>query len=657
MTVFTDVSQRDSLRRSLTLILTTIVSVSVLAVAFTVVSAFDRAVEPELANRTRLIGSIVRSEVQRALEIGIPIDALTGLDRYLANTLEQFDEVESITITTTTGQPVASVERTAARSLLDRTGLGDVIEFRQPAFTMPIIEGNKLVGSVAIGISPHFVETRLRDVLLDVLVLTLIAILVAVELSLTVTIGSFGKPLDRLHRLLGEQSAGDFLHRVRRGGVGGLGRTAARFNDHAEDIAARVATVPVASRNNVNARIAQGRPLLLRLSDFNDIRIALLLFSVATEIAAAFLPLYARSAARPEWLNTELAAAAPLVMYLVALVVISPFGGSLARRVGARNLFLGSVPPTAVALAAMALSDGVVAISVWRALMAVFYATATIACQEYAIRAGEGTARARPIGAFVAVVYGGVFCGSALGGLLAGRFGFESALLTGAILAVLAGMVGAAAMRGKAGDRCDRSPADLPDGAAKERWLNGRFLGLLLGIAVPMNIATAIVVWFLTPLMLSAAGSGPAEIGRVVMLYYLAIVLFGPAVARASDGGTGPVALVVIGAFGSAAALLSFFLWNGFWAITVAVGALGLGHALIRTPLYTLALRITGGPGPGIDMLRLLERVGAIIGLIASALLLGDVGGEAAIRAVGVIVLAGAVVYTVAELGQRLRRP
>ena len=45
--------------------------------------------------------------------------------------------------------------------------------------------------------------------------------------------------------------------------------------------------------------------------------------------------------------------------------------------------------------------------------------TATIACQEYAIRAAEDRSRGRALGTFVTVVYGGVFCGSALGGVLA----------------------------------------------------------------------------------------------------------------------------------------------------------------------------------------------------------------------------------------------
>ena len=652
---------RTGLRARLIGILVVLVTASVVTVGAAAIAAFDRAVEPELVNRTRLIGSIIRSELQHALELGIPFDAIAGLDRYLSETLEKFEEVDRISVTTASGRTVAVVVRPTVSSVFQRTDLGEAIAFRQTSFGLPILHGNRLVGEITVEISPLFVQTRLRDVFLDVMVIALVATLVALELVLAVAVTSIGKPLDRMFHLLGEQREGNFLHRIRPGGLGGLGRlgrAAVRLNDHAEDLAERMAALPAAVRSRIgatmDARVAEGRPSRLRLSDINDIRLALFLFSVATEIAAAFLPLYARAAARPAWLSPELAAAAPLVLYLVAMATLSPFGGALARRFGARRLFLTSVPPTVLALAAMGFSDSVAGITLWRGVMAVFYATATIAAQEYAIRATVDRGSTRPVGAFVAVVSGGVFCGSALGGVIAGRFGFEAAFMSGAAIAVLSGVLGAIAMQGRAGDR-EIAPTRIPDGPSPRRKFSARFLALLLGIAVPMNAATAVFIWYLTPLMLAASGSGPAEIARVVMLYYLAVVLFGPMVASLSDGRIGPMPLVVSGALASGAALLLLTAFSGFWAVVAAVAGLGLGHTLLRAPLYALALGVTGGPGAGLSALRLIERLGAMLGLAASALLLGDIGAETSIRALGIAVLTGVAFYAIVEIAGRLR--
>ncbi len=656
MTALSSDIARDSLRGRLILILAVIVTASVIAVGFAAVAAFGRAVEPELANRTRLIGTIFRAEIQRALGLGIPIEAVAGIDRYLSDTLEKFGEVDRVTVATAAGKPIAVAERAASPSLISRTGLGEAIAVRRTTISLPILDGNRLVGEIRVEISPFFVESRLREVFLDVLVLALIATLVAMELVLAVTISSVGKPLDRVFRLLHEQRAGDFRHSIRLSGLGGVGRTAARLNDHAEDLAARFATLPTAVRGSIGATIAEAGPLRLRLSDFSDIRLALFLFSVATEISAAFLPLYARGATRPDWLGPQVAAAAPLVFYLVAIAALSPFGGALASRFGARRLFLASVLPTAIALTAMAFSTSVVAITFWHGTMAVFYATATIACQEYAIRAAKDQASTRPVTGFIVVVYGGVFCGSALGGLLAGRFGFATTFMTGAALAILSGLLGAVFLRGKAGDRRAARAGPAAKSPGRPSWFSSRFLALLVGVSVPMNASMAIFIWYLTPLMLSAAGSGPSQIGRVVMLYYLGVVLFGPIVARLADGRVGPVAMVVIGALFSGAALLSLTNSGGFWAIVFAVSAVGFGHALIRAPLYSLSIQITGGSESGLATLRLLERIGAIAGLTTIAVLLGENGAAGSIRILGLVVLVGVGFYVIVETVGRSRR-
>ena len=408
------------------------------------------------------------------------------------------------------------------------------------------------------------------------------------------------------------------------------------------------------ARAALDATITDGRPLRLRLSDIGDIRLALFLFSVATEVAAAFLPLYARAATRPDWLSPEFAAAAPLALYLVAIAALSPFAGPLARRFGARRMFLISIPPTVLALSAMGFSSSVAEIAFWRGITAVFYATATIACQEYAIRAAVDQGGTRPLGAFVAVIYGGVFCGSALGGVVAGRFGYEATFLLGAAIVTLSGILAFANMRGTAGDAA--KTAVLPAGTSGLRALVApRFVILLLGLAMPMNAATAAFIWYLTPMLLSGWGSGTAEIARVVMLYYLAVVIFGPWVSSLSDGRIGPLALVLTGALGSGAALLSLAVWSGFWAITLAVAGLGIGHTLMRAPLYALALRITGGTSAGLNALRLAERVGAILGLAATSFLLGDVGADLGILALGLSVLTGLILYGSIETVIRLR--
>ncbi len=657
MTVRTELLDRDRLRARLLAVLAVLITATVVAVGVVSVRAFDRAVEPELANRARLIGVLVRGEVQRATEVGIPFDSLAGLDAYLSETLARFEEIGRISVVTASGQDVATAERPSTPTFLERTGLNTIIAIHGTSFALPVIDGNRIVGEIRVDASPRFVQSRLRDVFLDVMVIATVAVVIALELALAIVVASVAKPLSGVLLLLREQQEGKFENRIQPRGLGGVGRAAARLSDHAQDLYERLSALPVYLRSRLPAeigvRIAIGRPTYLRLSDPRDIRLALFLLSVGSEIAAAFLPVYARAALRPDWLSPEIAAAAPLLTYLGTTAALTPFSGALTGRVGARRLFVLAVLLIAVALAGMGIADSIVEIAIWRGVIGAAYALATVACQEYAIRASDERNAAKAIGGFVAVIYAGVFCGSAIGGVIAGRFGFMTAFAIAAAIVVLAGVLASTAMNGLAGlpePRKTESPSP-----ARGRP-TARYLALLVGVAMPMNAATAILVWYLTPLMLAESGSGTAETARVVMLYYLAVVLFGPAVARLADRPPGPAVLVITGAILSGAALASLSFWDGFWAVASAVAGLGLGHTLIRAPQYAVALRIAAAGGPGLAGLRLFERLGAIVGLAVVALALPESGPAASIRALAIVVLGGAGLYAMFELASRFRR-
>jgi MFS family permease len=649
-------SATQTQRSRMFLVLLALIAGTLLAAGSQVIGAFDRAVAPELNKRTRLIGIVVRTELQRALDLGQQLDAIAGLDSYLATTIDKFGEVDAIVVRAADGTTIAAAHRAERVRSEAVVPVGVQTVVAQGSYVLPILDRNRLVGEIQIDTSPTFVRTRLREVFLDVMVIALVATLLAVELTLMVIAASVTGPQNRVLHLLDAQREGDFTQVIRPGGLGGLSRTAARLNDQAKDLAARWAALPSTARaklkRSLDERFASGPPALLRLSDVGDIRLPLFIYVIASEVAVAFLPIYSRALAHPDWLTPALAAAVPLVCYLFAAALLTPFSGRLSRKFGARNLFLASIPVTALSLAALAMATQVLEVALWRGIMAVFYATATIACQEYAIGASADAGSTRPMGAFVAVVYGGVFCGAALGGVIAGRFGFQAALMSGAAAAVVAGILGAVTMRGAAGD-----PVQVAANAAPTSWrLDRRITALLVGLAVPMSATTAVFVWYLTPLILTESGSGPAEVARVVMLYYLAIVLFGPAVIAASDGRVGPRNLVVLGASIAGLALLSLSLWSSFWAVTAAMAVLGIGHTVMRAPLYAWARRVDPA-GVSIMPLRLSERIGAILGLGICALLLPALGADYGIRILAIITLVGVVAFVAVDVFAPRRSP
>ncbi|SDL89385.1 MFS transporter [Aliiruegeria lutimaris] len=622
------------------------VCVSLLALMFGSLRIFDIAIQPELDRRSQLIAETMRDGFERAMEAGIPLESVSGVDRYITEIMDEFEDVQRISLTTSDGNVLALAERPepTSRSVSERfTPMGSQ---QQSVFALPILARNILVGEIRIEVDPALVRTHLQDVMLDVFVVGLISVLLAFELIISVMAGALGKPLDRILTLLHMQAAGSFRHVIPAADSGDLRRIARRVSDRALDLAER------ASRQADLTRLPQAY--------FVDVRLPLLIFSVATEISGAFLPLYARDAGAPDWMSSDLAATAPLLAYLAAIAFLAPFSGWLAEAVSPRTLFLSCVPLTALAMIGVGSGQSALWIAFWFGAMALVYAAATIACQEYAIRTAPKGEDAQAIGSYLFVILGGAFAGTALGGVLADRIGEGPTFFVGAGLVLLSGLLGALTMSRRVPTRGEIHQAGRGTVRRKAILLNPRFVALVVGSAATMNIGMSVFVWYLTPLMLEAAGARLADIGRVMMVFYLVPVITGPAIARFADRRFGYAPLLIAGTMLSGLALASLALWSGFWAMFVVIALFGFGYALSDATLYAQVIRIaesSGHPesrGTGLAAVRLIERLAAILGLVTGALLASTFGYTALAVMIGFLMLAGSALLLIVEGGWSL---
>jgi len=645
------------------------------------IRAFNHAVEPELNNRSRLIGTIVRTNIQRALDLGIQLDQLRGTEKYLTDILETFPEVSRIAIRASDGAIVILAERSSGNiSTYDFSkdkGKAQTPSrsFSKKAFTFSILTRNTVVGDIVVEGDRAFVERQFQNVFLDVLVVILVAVLVAFEIMLAVVTISMSKPLDRLHMLLERQSQGDFSGRLKHDVATNLDRVAARFSDHSRDLNTRFARLlsrysgdqpasPALDRLKEIGRrfgLSEHMPESMRLTDVVDMRLPLFLFVIAEELSKPFLPLYVRAAATGElWISEEIVISLPLIAYLIGLVVLSPVASLITERYSSRQAFLVALMPVAVSHVGLSLSDSVAEIVLWRGIAGAGYALATIACQDYALGATFGGHRARAIGGFIAVIIGGTFCGTAIGGVLADRIGQSNVFLVGAGLVCIAGLLALPMLSGERLARSRRAESSASGRGMLSVFRNIGFVTLLFGIAIPANVLVAAFLWYLVPLMLADVGSSPADIGRALMLYYLVILIIAPRAAELIDRPVSANKLVVAGGLVSGLALIIVTYWHGFWPIAAAVAIAGVGHSLIRAPQVEIALRIAETETDGtstlavLGALRTFERAGSIVGLLLTAVLASKLGYVQTAALTGYLVIAGAGIFAISS---RWKRP
>lgn len=640
---------RKVLRFRLITVLTAIIVMTVAVMSLSVIAIFDRAIAPELENRTRLIGNNVRTDIQRIIQVGIPLESIGGIESFLDQAVAPFPEIQRVTVLSKSGEVIAETFREDIARSAERGVVGSIIAVRATRFSLPIIVGNSSQGEVVVEGSAYFVETRLRDVVLDVGVLSLVVVLLGVEVALMLAASAVWKPYGRLLRLLQEQRAGRFGLVARATGLGRLSGAIARLNEQTLDLVGRLRAAPETLRPDLSG-ITRGRPIRLRLSDIYDVRLVMLLYIFGAEITASFLPVYGARAARPDWLSPEAAAVLPIGLFLVGVAVLSPFAGGIVRRFGAKKVFVVTSLATVIALCAMGLARGIFGIAVARGIIALLYALATIACQQYALEADaeaqeyEGVSGGSASAAYFAMLFGGVFGGSVVGGVVSSLFSYQIAIFLGAVIVLTSAGLAVVLMEGRAGlaMRADTQKSRL-------LWPNRarlvRCLMLILAVAAPLSATTAVVVWYLTPMLLSTSGHSASEIARVVMLYYLLHVLVGPASRVISRVNGGAMAAIVLGSLMAGAALVQFDISAGILGYSLAIAVIGIGHALIRTPLLTLVVELSGAAVGPVNVLRGAERLGGLLGLGGAAIWLGHGAAGTSLLWLGGLSAAGGIVF------------
>lgn len=618
-----------------------------------VMRAITRSIEPELAARTDLIGTVVSRNVQRALDSGIGLDEIVGADSFFGGMLERLPEVAYIAIAT--GRIVIEAGERIDPYLAPPRERRDVRSH-------PILHGGEEVAYVIIDIDPGLITQRFRGAFLDAVVILLVTVLLAWEAMLLLTGRTLTGGISRLQRLSARQAVGDFSRRVAVNGQGSVERILRLLSDRAEALhgaytealaAATEPNRPAVERVGKRFGLSPGGPQLLEISSFADIRLALFLFAAADELPLAFLPIYTRAADNLwPWLDTSVVIALPLAGYLLAIVVMSPYARVLVERFGVRWLFFGAALPTLAAHVGLFAATTAQEIILWRTVTGFGYALVTLAAQDYVLTVTAKADRDRTLGVFTLVLFAGIFSGVALGGVLADRLGPANVFLVSATLIAAATLLSLWVIAPEIGQSRKEQTA-MPDRSAKWRALmDMRLAGLIFGVAIPGAVLLQAFVSYLVALILDAQGASAAEIGRILMLYFLAVMAVSPIPGRLTGTLRVPGALLCLaGAAVSGFSLLLVAAAPSQLTMALAMIGAGSGGALVRGTQVSLALELAetqlkdSGPTAVLGALRTGERLGSVVGLVLVAGIAGMAGYGIATLVVATWTLAGGVLY------------
>ena len=659
-------------------------------VAWFAVTGFEKALEPQLNQKARAVGRAIADQLEFVVDdLGIPPDDLVGVDPFLDGILAANADIEYMIVRDVTSKVLFA--RGLSPEVLERVLPGlpgadsptgsrsEIAGFTNSVF--PVVVDNRVVTVLHVGVSGSYMRDQLADLLYEVITVMVVSLLVTLEFLLFLMSVRVAAPMERVETILADGARGwfgnSFAMRARDeigDLVAALNRALRSLRQRYEDFRFEVREIKDAQIDKEIAhriqaasqqvddryRFSGGREL--RLRNAMQIRVPLFLFMFAEELPRSFLPLFAaRLSPTGAAISDELLFGLPITMFMLAGMVMVPFAGGLADRFGTRRVFLAGIVPATIGYAGTFVAQGYYDLIGWRVLSGIGYGLIFIAAQAWVADNTDERNRAEGMTVFVGAAFAAAICGPSIGGILADRIGFEETFLISTGLATASGLLIYAMLDGTARARTAHRSAF---GAHEWRALisDGRLFAVTVFAAIPGKLILTGLLFYLVPLYLSELGYRLSVIGWMITLYGASTFVCTSFVARFADRSGRHAAVVAVGGalagLGCLASLTEAAVGGPFYAVMIAIIALGFGHALSLSSEIAIVQNVARRRGglhqaSMIGAYRLAERGGMVLGPIVAGTLAAGFGYRGAIVGIGVILLVSIAVYAVVTIPLR----
>lgn len=668
---------------------------SLIAVSLDALRQFEGDLVPEMDKKAVAVGQSLSRDIQRALDYGIPIDKLVGVNSFLNATKESHAEIKYLSVTDVSGKVLFNVgdapkglEGYLRKAVVEGSSVpvGGLL-MSGLSLDVTIAGTSTAVGRLHVGIDEKFVQKKLEDIIYDVMIVLLVALLITFELLLFLMTANISRPIESVHRLMSKVEVGDFRQILAHDSRDEVGRFVNTLNGIVRDVnnhyrlieekvadaLQRTGDDAIAMRKKLSAHLQQihdrvhlardSEPEEVRERSLVDVRTPMFIFIFAEELSRSFFPLFVSELYRPvPGLTHDMVIGLPISLFMLFVAIGTPFAGVWTDRFGSRRIFLAGAILAIAGFIGTGLAPDLYHLLLWRSLTAVAYALITMSCQGYIVAMTTKDNRAQGMAVFIGAIMVAAICGTSIGGVLADRLGFRATFFMSAVLAVVAAIFVYNTFQ-KRGEGPTQAPPKLRLTHFFQLLGNMRFAALMLFGAIPAKIILTGFLFYLTPLYLNELGNSQSEIGRGMMVYFIVMVFGTPVFARLADKFGMRFLPVMVGGILAGGGAMVLFMWHDTLAVILGVGALGAGHAMSTAPLISMVPSICAaevgsmGQTTVLGVFRILERIGSVAGPFLTAFLVATFGNAQAIAYLGALVLVSTVLLGLFFALAGMKRP
>jgi predicted MFS family arabinose efflux permease len=627
----------NSLRIHLSAAILGVLVVALVFFSFRTVERAETVLQPEIERKAAAVADSSAALVAKALELGIPLERLHGLGEHLQRIVDDNADISFVALRDSAG--VRLYGSSAPRSSAEAATVA-----------MPVEGAAGL--TLVVGLDPDFARQVVSTLWIDLVIVMFVTAVVALELIYVGFGAGLYGAIEGVENRLRSIRRGDLRLHLPVDAGSEFGRLARSLDGRLDQLHAAYASVRqrVVERGDQMAqqalellrdRFGLGERVAETPGRVIAVRAPLFVFMLAEELTRPFLPGYIKALAQPvPGLSPEFVASLPMVTFLVVVAASQPLLGGATERLGRRRaLMLGALFGLA-GYVASAFADGLLGLSLARAVSGLGFAMVFVSAQGYVIDSTDARQRSSGMAMFISAILVAGLCGPPIGGILADRIGIPGAFIIAGGFAAVSLALAYLCM--------PATEAARPAGPAI-RWSDfGRIVSspsmaaLLFLCAMPAKIILVAFCFFLVPLQMEALGASQSTTGRMLMIYPIAMVLLVPTFATLADRWNMRAGFVAGG--GVLAGASAFVVAAGspdIPVIGIMLLGLGLGQAISIAALSGLVGDLGRQLPAGVTetsvygIFRLVERTGNALGPLIAGGLLGFYGFSTTVMLIG----------------------
>lgn len=595
-----------------------------LLLTFLMLNSFKDLLLPEVLLKSNVVAKSVQTTVADALKLGIPFDALVGVEEYLSDVLADNPEINFIRIKSLKGREyfqkrTDSNQTQANQNVLEETVMDDALM------------------TVTVGLRESYVNEKLQIMLGDAVIVSLVGFTVGLEIALFFVVLWIFRPLgtwvSMLEGLKTDLTVKKFSHAL----TGPFSELVAVTSQYFQSITnSTQQTTPHAKSRDWYEPKAY------------DLRLVLFLFVFSEELLRSFFPIYVKDIALTNTLvAVDIDIALPIMAYMLSAGLGTIFGGAIVERFGIRNSFKWSVLISTIGLGCLAFATTVPEVVILRSLSAVGYAVATVACQVFMTKTAKTQAeQTRGLSTFVAAVTAASLSAAPIGAVVAQLLGTDAAMLFAGSLAALSWFFFAGIKVAELEDSAASASTTASLGESFAEMLkNPRVCIILVCDVLTGKLMLAGLMFYMTPLLLLGFKFTQVSIGQFFMFYFVPLTIGNVLLGRFVPKPAWMIPIMAFGSLLSAAGVLLLYWSNTASALAVAIICLGVGQSAVLTLCPAILLKITKIELPHVSIshtlsfVRTFDRIGGILGAALVAIFSLVVDHRAATVGLGIVAL------------------